>query len=196
VFDSPENRQALEFYLGLRRSGVMEKQDQLDRMFKAGTLGLDLSGAWLLKSIPKEAPSLRYGLALVPCPARDRGTHASFAGGEVLVGFRASKHPKPALELARFLAQPEVAQRLAAAVMSVQPAAVGADTLAYYRSRPEQQMMIRQFETAYFTPNHPQWDDMEAAIEDAVEKALYDKETAPQAIAEAQQRLAELVGKR
>jgi hypothetical protein len=37
---------------------------------------------------------------------------------------------------------------------------------------------------------------MEAAIEDEVEQALLDRKTTAQAIADAQQRLAELVGKR
>ena len=72
----------------------------------------------------------------------------------------------------------------------------GADTTAYYRTHPAEQTMIRQFETAYFTPSHPAWAEMEAAIEDEVEQALLDRKTTAEAIADAQQRLAELVGKR
>ena len=196
VFDSPENRAALEFYLSLRPFGMMDRQDMLDRAFKDGKLGLQLSGAWLLKSIPKDAPTLRYGVAVIPAPALDRGTHASFAGGEVLVSFHGSKHPEAALKLARFLVRADNAEALALAVRSVQPATIGADTSASYHDRPLEQIMIRQFETAYFTPNHPAWVDMEAAIEDEVEQALYDKKSAAQAIADAQQKLAELVGKR
>ena len=195
-FDSPANVQALEFYLSLRKSGMLDRQDMLDRAFKEGRLGLEVSGAWLFKSIPKDAPGLRYGVALVPSPAADHGFHASFAGGEVLVGFSAAKQPQAAFELARYLARPENARALAAAAMSVQPATVGADTAAYYRERPNQQLMIRQFETAVPTPNHPAWVDMEAAIEDEVEQALYDKKTAAQAVSDAQRRLAELVAKK
>jgi hypothetical protein len=151
---------------------------------------MQISGAWLFKSIPKDAPGLQYGVALVPSPRRDRGFHASFSGGEVLVGFKAAKQPEGALELARYLVRPENAQALAAAAMSVQPATVGADTSAYYRERPREQLMIRQFETAVPTPNHPEWVDMEAAIEDEVEQALYHKKTPAKAIADAQARLA------
>jgi len=125
-----------------------------------------------------------------------RGTHASFAGGEVLVSFNASKNKPGALELARFLARPENALALAQAAKSVQPATVGADTSAYYREHPDEQMMVRQFETAFATPNHPEWVDMEAAIEDEVEQALLDRKTAAQAVADAQRRLAEQVGKK
>ncbi len=194
-FDSPRNVEALAFYLSLRKVGMLERQDMLDRAFKEGRLGLQISGAWLFKSIPKEAPGLRYGVALVPRPERERGFHASFAGGEVLVGFTAAKQKHGALELARFLARPENAQALAVAAQNVQPATIGADTSAYYRDHPDEQLMIRQFETAVPTPNHPAWVDLEAAIEDEVEQALYDRKTAARAVADAQRRLAELVAK-
>jgi multiple sugar transport system substrate-binding protein len=196
VFDSPENRAALDYYKSLRASGLLASQDALDRAFKSGKLGFEVSGAWLLKSIPRDVPVLRYGVTLVPRPALDRGTHASFAGGEVLVGFRQSKRPEPALRLARFLAEPAHSQALAEALVSIQPACRGADTTAYYRAHPAEQTMIRQFETAYFPPNHPAWAQMESAIEDEVEQALLDRKSTEQAIADAQQRLAELVGKR
>ncbi len=196
AFDSPRNREALEFYLGLREVGLMDRQDVLDREFKEGHLGLEISGAWLFKAIARDAPGLRYGVALVPRPELERGTAASFAGGELLVSFNASKHKQAALELARFLVEPEHALALARAARSVQPATVGAESSAYYRERPEEQTMIRQFETAVPTPNHPAWVEMEAAIEDEVEQALYDKKTAAQAVADAQTKLAELVGKK
>jgi multiple sugar transport system substrate-binding protein len=195
-FDSPRNVEALSFYLSLRSVGMTERQDVLDRTFKEGKLGLEVSGAWLFKSIPRDAPALRYGVALVPRPEQERGFHASFAGGQVLASFAASKQKRAALELARFLVRPENALALARSAQSVQPATIGADTFAYYRERPNEQLMIRQFETAVPTPNHPAWVEMEAAIEDEVELALLDRKTAERAVADAQGRLTDLVAKR
>jgi multiple sugar transport system substrate-binding protein len=195
VFDSVANVQALEFFLNLRRVGTMGQQEALDREFREGRLGLDLSGAWLFEQIPREASGLRYGVALVPRPAAGRGTDASWAGGEVLVSFNDSKHKQLALELARFLVRPENLQRLAAAVKSVQPATVGTDTSACFRERPQEMTMARQLGSVRFTPNHPAWRQMEAAIEDEVEQALYDRKSAAQAVKDAQAKLAELVGK-
>lgn len=194
TFDSPQNHEALDFYLSLREVGLMARQDTLDRAFKAGKLGMQVSGAWLIHSIPKDARGLRYGVALVPRPDDERGTHASFAGGEVLVSFQRSKHKAEGLALARFLVRPDNALALAMAAQSVQPAAIAADTMAYYRAHPEEQMMIRQFETAVPTPNHPAWVDMEAAIEDEVQQALRGKPSA-QAISDAQQKLTRLLAK-
>jgi multiple sugar transport system substrate-binding protein len=198
VFDSPANREALEFYLSLRDVGVMATQEPLDRMFKEGKLGLVLSGAWLLKSIPRDAPKLQFGVGLVPRPGLDHGTHGSFAGGQLLVSFHDSKHKEGALQLARFLVAPQNASDLASRMRSVQPATIGAETTAVYRGRPFELVLMRQFETAYFTPNHPRWNDMETAIEEAVARALGDRQRRPadvaaSAVAEAQQRLAELV---
>ncbi len=195
-FDSPRNREALAFYLKLKDVGMLGRQDELDREFKEGRLGVQISGAWLFRSIPKDAPALRYGVALVPRPERERGTHASFAGGEVLVSFAGSKQKAAALKLARFLVRPENSLALAQAAMSVQPATLAADTNAYYRERPEQQLMIRQFETAVPTPNHPAWVEMEAVVEDEVEQALYDRKSVQKAVADAHRKLDVLAGKK
>lgn len=195
-FDSRANREALEFYLKLRKVGMLGMQADLDKEFKEGRLGLQISGAWLCKQIPAESPGLRYGVALVPQPAPNRGVHASFAGGEVLVSFNASKRKEQGLRLARFLVRADNALALAEAAMSVQPATLGADTVAFYREHPELAVMIRQFETAFYTPNHPEWDAMEAAIEDEVEQALYDKKTAAQAVGDADARITALLKKK
>jgi maltose-binding protein MalE len=80
------------------------------------------------------------------------------------------------------------------AAQNVQPAVVNADTFAYYREHPAAQMMIRQFETAVPTPNHPAWEDMEAVIEDEVSKALRGKPSA-QSISDAQTKLDQLLAK-
>lgn len=195
-FDSPRNVEALEFYLRLKDVGVVERQQVLDRMFRDGAIGMQISGAWLFRSIARDAPRLRYGVALVPRPSRERGTHASFAGGELLVSFDASENREDALRLARFLVRPDNALALAAAAQNVQPAMLGADTLAYYRARPNEQVMLRQFETSVTAPNHPAWEEMEAAIEQQVEEALYGRKSAAQAVADAHAKIQELAGQR
>ena len=56
--------------------------------------------------------------------------------------------------------------------------------------------MVRQLETARFTPHHPAWSEMEAAIEEEIGHALHDRKSAAEAVRDAQVRLAELVGRR
>ena len=189
AFDSKANVDALEFYLALAQNGRVDRQDQLDEAFMQGKLGAQVSGAWLFRKIPKQAPDLDYGVALVPRPAADRGTHASFAGGEVLATFKASKNPKGAWRLARYLASPEAAMTLCMANQGVQPAAAGAINSPYYLSRPRERVMVEQLASSFPTPNHPAWLDMEAAIEDQVEQALYGKVSAAAAVKAASARI-------
>ena len=79
------------------------------------------------------------------------------------MSFNASKHKQAALTLARFLVRPENALVLASTAKSVQPAVAGADTMAYFREHPNEQVLVRQLETSFPTPNHPAWVEMETA---------------------------------
>jgi multiple sugar transport system substrate-binding protein len=195
AFDSPANVEALELYLALAKHGRTDRQDQLDEAFLQGKLGAQISGAWLFRKIPTQAPDLAYGVALIPKPAADHGTHASFAGGEILVSFSASKNPNGAFRLARFLASKEAALALAKANKAVQPAAVGAVDDPYYRERPNEAMMVEQLLLSRTTPNHPDWLDMEAAIEDEIEQALYGKKTPAAAVRAANARMNEILAR-
>lgn len=78
---------------------------------------------------------------------------------------------------------------MAKANQAVQPAATGAIDDPFYAADPNQRALLEQLATAVPTPNHPAWLDMEAAIEDEVEKALYGKVTAAQAVAAASARI-------
>jgi len=173
VFDSPANVAALRFYLQLADAGRADQQSQIDQQFLQGNVGCTLSGGWLLKKIPTDAPDLRYGIGLVPMPRG--GAHRSFAGGEILSSFTKSAHPSGAWRLARFLVRPENARAIARTQKSVQPTAKESADPAYFAAHPEEKVLLDQLALAEPTPNHPEWGRMEAAIEDAVEQALYHK---------------------
>jgi multiple sugar transport system substrate-binding protein len=195
VFDSAANVEALEFLLRLRRVGTMGKPDSIEREFLAGRLGFILAGPRLLGALGGSAPGLQCRVGLVPRSRRDTLPAASWACGEVLVSFNAAKRKHLGLDLARFLVQPENVLRLVVAMKGVVPATVGADTLAGFRDRPAEAMLMRQLVGARYAPNHLAWGEMEAAIEDEVEQALHDRKSAAQAVKDAQVKLAELVGK-
>ena len=196
VFDSVANVEALEFLLRLRRVGRMAKRDSIEREFLAGRIGFVLAGPRLLGEVGGRHGDLQVQVALVPPARHDTLQAASWADGEVLVSFNAAKRKHLALDLARFLVQPENAERLARAVKKVVPATVGADTLPRFRDYPGVAKMMRQLATARYAPNHAAWGEMEAAIEEQVEQALDGRKSAAQAVKDAQTMLAELVRKR
>jgi len=173
VLNSPAVLEALEFYLKLAPYSLQEKQEILDQYFKTGRLGMQVSGAWNLKNYKLEAPDLDYGVALVPKPAADHGSHASFAGAEMLVVFKASRRKEIAIEFARFLQAYPQAKQLSLAAGSVFPAARAAMNDPTFMSDPRVRVFVEQSLTSRTTPAHPGWIEMEEAIDRAVEESLY-----------------------
>jgi multiple sugar transport system substrate-binding protein len=194
AFDSPANVAGLEQYLRLAKFGRIDRQEQIDDAFVGGRIGATISGSWLLRKLPQQAPELRYGIALVPSPGGDPAASASFLGGELLVSFGRSANPGGAWRLARYLASKDAALAVARLNQAVQPAATGAIDDPFYADDANQRVLLQQLATAVPTPNHPAWLDMEAAIEDEVEKALYGKVTAGQAVRAASARIDALAG--
>ena len=173
VLNSPAVLEALEFYLKLGPYSLQEKQEVLDQYFKTGRLGMQISGAWNLKNYKLEAPNLDYSVALVPKPSADHGSHASFAGAEMLVVFKASKYKDVALEFARFLQAYPQAKQLSLAAGSVFPAARQAMSDPTFMSDARVSVFVAQSLTSRTTPAHPGWIEMEEAIDRAVEESMY-----------------------
>ncbi len=173
VVNSPQMIEALEFYLKLVPYSLQEKQEVLDQYFKTGRLGMQVSGAWNLKNYALEAPDLDYDVALVPKPAVDHGTHASFAGAEMLVVFKGSTHAEEAVRLARFLQAYPQAKALSVAAGSVFPASKEALDDSTFMADPHVRVFVEQALTSRTPPAHPGWIEMEEVIDRAVEETLY-----------------------
>jgi len=180
LIDSPENLEALEFYLSLKPYSVLERQDMIDEMFKQGRVGMMISGGWNLKRIPEDAPDLDFGVALIPRPDED-GFHASFAGAEILV-FPRGARLEPAMELARFLAGAEQALKISSRTKGVQPASREALSHPYYDEHPMERLLLEQCETSIAPPPVPDWVEIEEVINTRLEECLYGKITAPEAL--------------
>ena len=191
--NSPENLAALEFYLSLKPYSVLERQDMIDEMFKQGKIGLMLSGGWNLKRIPEDAPGLEFGVALMPKPDSG-GTHASFAGAEILV-FPSARKLEGSMKLARFLAAAPQALRIASDVKSVQPASRQALADPYYDEHPMERLLLKQCETSCSPPTLPLWQEIEEVINTRLEECLYGKLSARDALAKIDQEVNSILAK-
>lgn len=194
-FASKENLEALVFYCSLKTYSLVEKQDVLDMAFKQGKLGLQISGGWNLKTIPADASDLRFGVALVPKPKACCGTHASFAGTEILVTFAKSKRQKEALKLARFLIEKQNMIALCRSAKSVQPTFRGAENDPYYDANPLEKTFVIQLSTAVAPPPHPKWPEIEEVIESTIEEATYGTKKPEQALLEADKKINSIVSR-
>jgi multiple sugar transport system substrate-binding protein len=180
LLDSPENLEALEFYLSLKPYSVLERQDMIDEMFKQGRIGMMISGGWNLERIPEDAPDLDFGVSLIPKPDED-GFHASFAGAEILVLPRGARL-EPAVALARFLVSAEQALKISSRTKGVQPASKEAIDNPYYDEHPMERLLLEQCRTSISPPPVPQWVEIEEVINNRLEECLYGNISAAEAL--------------
>jgi multiple sugar transport system substrate-binding protein len=180
LLDSPENLEALEYYLSLKPHSVLERQDMIDEMFKQGRIGMMISGGWNLERIPEDAPELDFGVALIPRPDKG-GFHASFAGAEILV-FPGGARLEPALKLARFLVGAEHALRISSRTKGVQPASKEALEHPYYDGHPMERLLLEQCKTSISPPPVPEWVEIEEIVNSRLEECLYGNISASEAL--------------
>lgn len=172
LLDQPPVVEALRFYQSLKPHSLVERQPQVNQLFAEGRVGVQISGAWNLAVIPRMNPTLNFGVGLVPRPAAGRGKPASFAGGEMLVILKSSRHREAALALARFLAQEEQAMAIVEAQRNIIPTAKSAVRHPYYSAHPEQKIFFEQVQFAVAPPAHPHWVQMQERITRAVEEVV------------------------
>lgn len=189
VMGSPENVEALRFYLSLKPFSLLDRQEMHDQAFGKGRVGMIISGPWLLRKLPETAPGLKFSVTLMPRPAADRGTPASFAGAEVLGIFRTSKNKDDAMRLARFLVRAENTMPLFLATGNAFPAASGAMSDAYFASHPNDRVFLTQIRTAKAPPLHPRWVEIEEIVNAELEEAIYGAKTAEAALDDANRRI-------
>lgn len=195
IVNEPATVEALEYYLDLSEFSLKEKQDVLDHHFKTGKLGIQISGAWNLRNYQEDAPKLDYGVALVPRPAPGVGTHASFAGAEMLVVFASSPQRDLAVELARYLQAYPQARALSLAARSVFPASRLAMQDTTFTADPRMRVFVEQSLTSFTAPAHPGWIEMEDVLNRAIEETLYGRRAPRWSLDEAAASIAEIVAR-
>ena len=189
VIASPQNVEALRFYLSLKPYSLLDRQEMHEEAFAKGRLGLVISGPWLVRKLPQQAPDLPYTVSLMPRPATNGGTHASFAGAEVLGIFRGSRNKEGALRLARFLVQPENTMPVFIATGNAFPAATASAADTYFVSHDRDRVFLDQLRSAVGPPLHPRWVEIEEIVNGELEEAIYGRKTAEAALQSADTRI-------
>ncbi|MFH1686685.1 MAG: extracellular solute-binding protein [bacterium] len=171
VLSSTAAIDALRFYKELHDScGYVGTQRNIEDAFLAGKVGIILSGDWLLKRIENEQRDIDLVTGLFPgrnYPGR------SFYGGEYLAINAASQKAAAANKFIEFLTSPANQVRFCKANRSANPSSKTAQTDPYFVGNVHLQTFIKQIALANHPPVVPEWVSIEAAIEEAVEDALY-----------------------
>jgi len=175
VFDSPNTREAFDFYLRLQEFSYKEKQDMLDNAFKNGKLGMTISGSWNIARYPKDAPDLQFSTALIPAPDGGKGFSSSFYGGEILVLFKTCKNPDMASKFVRFLTKMENTMPITKEALVSFPAHKAIYNNPFFTESKYLAVFLEQMKTAVHPPIHPLWIELEKIVNRVVEGAMYGK---------------------
>jgi len=172
LIDEPPMVEALSFYQKLKPYSLVDRQSQVNTLFANGKVGMQISGAWNFRLIPRLNPELHFGVALLPKPAADRGMSAAFAGGEILTLLKHSPHPHEAMALIRFLINEENTIEVVKLQQNVLPTFKNALRHPYFQNHPYQKLFFEQMKSAVAPPLHPSWFEIQEILTQAIEEAI------------------------
>ena len=148
--------------------------------FESGHFPAFISGPWMISQLETSKPGLNGRWATARLPGGER--RASFMGGCNLVMFRNSGNKPLAWKFMEFLSTPEMQARWYE-ISGDLPANRKAWNAASLAGNKKLSPFRKELETAKAPPQIPEWESVAAAIDDAVEEALYGK-TEPSAARE------------
>jgi multiple sugar transport system substrate-binding protein len=171
LLDRPEPQQALQFLVDLRHKyqvcppSTQQDSDQNKAMFANGKVAMYQSGAWDIQ-ILQGAKGLRWDIA--PLPKRKK--HATMLGTENYAIAAATKHPKEAWELFKFLLGPE-SQTTMGREMEKQPSRQSVANGPYLKQNTtyHRKVFIDALTYAHAAPNIPDWDRVSHFIQEQLD---------------------------
>ena len=207
VVSSQRAVEALKFYKKLHDCcGYVADQRGIEDAFLDGKIGFIISGDWLLKRIELERRRINLGTVVIPGPDPNffmggsvlpsvrtaAYPGKSFMGGEFLAVNAASANQAAAVKLIDFITSPENQLRFCKANRSANPSSRETQQDKYFQSNPHLQNFVIQMNFSTHPPVDPNWVYMEAEIEAAVERVLFENAPPAETLRQLQKTLTEL----
>ena len=191
ALNSPQAVEALTYYQSFFKDGLSPTEaTDLVPDFKAGRVGMFISGPWFIGILNEQAPELKGKWTVAPMPTKVSGT--SFVGGSDLAVFTDGKNKDLAWAFVAFLSDPATQAKwysISADLPSVKDAwndpSLTADPLIA--------AFGGQLADAKSPPAIPKWEEVASAIDDQVEQATKGTKDAPAAANDMQSK-AESIG--
>ena len=194
LFASDPAYKALQFYKELSDScALVDTQRRLDDAFLEGTVGVIISGDWLLKRIRNEQRDIDFTTALIPGPEYPG---KSFAGGEYLAVSTASAHRADAVDFIRHITNQANQLAFCRANYSASPSHRAAGRDEFFNSDPHLQLFIKQLNLSQMPPAIPQWVAVEDIIERALEEILFNEAPVAETLYEANKSIQEVINRK
>ena len=113
-----------------------------------------------------------FDVTFIPKPSENSGTHASFAGAEVLAVMKNSKNKDAAQKLIEFLIKPDVAMEIAKLWPAIFPSHVDAGKDPWFTDHPMHKVFYEQNKYAKPVPSIAVWPKIEDVLKDLVEEII------------------------
>jgi multiple sugar transport system substrate-binding protein len=188
ALDSPESIAALAFWTKLVNEGYAPKSAITDgfaeiyQQFTTGKAAMMISGTWNAATINKDAPNLHWMVATLPYTKQA----ASSLGGENWAMFAASKQQDGAWDFLKFVVDPAYGTKLTDCMGYIPSRKdVIAQVAANSKDNPTMQVFLKQMESAAPRGPLPNWSDVSAFVQEAIQEALSGQKSPEQAMKDA-----------
>jgi len=181
LLDMPESQQALQFLVDLRHKwNVCPPTTQAEKrqniaMFTNGKVAMFQTGAWDIQAM-QEAKTLRWDIA--PMPKKKQ--HATLLGTENYAIAAATKHPKEAWELFKFLLGSQ-AQEVMGTQLEKQPSRQSVANGPYLSQKVSynRKVFVEALDYAHLAPNIPDWDRVSHFVQEQLDLMWIGKTSVP-----------------
>ncbi|MDD2716213.1 MAG: extracellular solute-binding protein [Candidatus Wallbacteria bacterium] len=184
--DGPEAIEALSFYKSFFEKGATPRESAKDmdlfNAFESCYYPMFISGPWMVSEISRNKPGIDGLWKTAPMPVKK--DHTSFIGGCNLVIFKDSKHKADAWKFIDFLSRPEVQAKWYAVSRNL-PASIPAWEDQNIKSNGLLQAFREQLNCTKSPPAIPEWERIASLISQTMEKVIYDKQSAGEALHDA-----------
>ena len=195
---SPESVEALAFWTDLVNKGYAPKSAVTDgfaeiyTQFTSGKAGMMISGTWNVNSIPKDAPDLKWMVATLPYTKQP----ASSLGGENWAMMANGKQPDGAWEFLKFVTNVDYGTKLTDCMGYIPSRKdVLAQVAAKSADNPTMLVFLKQMESAAARGPLPNWSDVSAFVQQAMQEALSGQKSPEQAMKDAAAQIAPILPK-
>jgi multiple sugar transport system substrate-binding protein len=194
---SPEAIGALQFWTDLVNKGYAPKTAITDgfaeiyQQFTTGKAGMMISGTWNVATISKDAPNLKWKVALLPYTKQP----ASSLGGENWAMLASGQQKDGAWEFLKYVTDVSYGTKLTDCMGYIPSRKdVLAKVAEKYKDDPTMQVFLKQMESAMPRGPLPNWSEVSLVIQEAMQEALSGQKTPEQAMKDAAVKMKPLLG--
>jgi multiple sugar transport system substrate-binding protein len=183
VINSPENREALDFYASFFKEGLAPLASkggvELYNAFKSGYIPMFIGGSWQLEDMRVHAPEIqgRWNVAVLPM----KKSSTSFVGGSNWCVFNTSKKKELAWKFVEFMSRPDIQVKWYQLTTDL-PTRTEAWENDFFKDKPMIKVFGSQLSDTKSPPRLQKWEEMSVKINTQMEKAVFGKVTAAEAL--------------